>query len=729
MTDNSTNIAMICEHLLANHAGADVLLVQRAYVFAACAHDRQKRKSGIAYVSHPLSVALTLAKDLWQDANCIAAALLHDTVEDTYIELKDVEQRFGKEVAKLVDGVTKIGRLEFESRRTQEAENYSKMIISIADDPRVLLVKLADRLHNMQTLNVMRDEKRRRIATETRDIYAPLAHWMGVHSLYQELSDLSFRYLEPDMWQKLSSMLEVLLTDDKDICQRVKSDLLAELETQQETLLRGSKHKKLHIEIDSRLKHPCSIYQKMRAKKITDVSKIEENIFDLMAFRIIVDDTLSCYKMLGIVHSMHTPLVGRFKDFIAIPKGNGYRSLHTVVHGPGDKAMEIQIRSRAMHEEAEYGMASHFRYKNKFSHEGRLPPWLHNLTKLRREQDKDNEFVEDVCLQLITDQVYIHTPTGEVKKLPRGATVLDYAYSIHTEIGDHAKEAVISGRDAEISQVLRSGDLVNIISDKNEEPKSEWLDIVITPTATRAIQQSLARTRRRNLLAFIRERIENALDSDVQKFLDALNYATVETLQAAINQNKCTAKQVQRHIALLPTPKDFWARKIMGRKLGCLKPSPCCKPIPGEDVVAHYRDERNSLLVHRTSCVQVQKQKELLWMPLTWEGRENQTYEANISAKTDNRPGVLTKITRIISDLNVNITNFNMPDKNQDKAQTSVAFTVHVRNIAQLEQLLACMRQIDKVHEVHRTLSFPEFNRIGFNWSKWLNNAGLRGDK
>ncbi|MDX8377941.1 MAG: RelA/SpoT family protein [Mariprofundales bacterium] len=727
--DDFANVATICDQLLANHSGADVLLVQRAYVFAACAHDRQKRKSGMDYIVHPLSVALILATDLRQDANCIAAALLHDTVEDTYIELQDVEQRFGKEVARLVDGVTKIGRLEFESRREQEAENYRKMIISMANDPRVLFIKLADRLHNMQTLGVMRDEKRRRIATETRDIYAPLAHWMGIYNLYQELSDLSFRYIEPKMWQELSSMLKTLLSNDADICQRVKSDWLAELETQQETLLLGNTYKKLQIEIDSRLKHPCSIYQKMRAKNITDVSKIEENIFDLMAFRIIVDDKQSCYHMLGLIHSMHTPLVGRFKDFIAVPKGNGYRSLHTVVHGPSDQPMEIQIRSRAMHEDAEYGMASHIRYKNKITHEDGLPHWLHNLIKLGHEKGKPDEFVKNIRLHLITDQIYIHTPTGEVKKLPRGATVLDYAYSIHTGLGDHAAAATINGRDAKIGQVLHSGDLVNIISDNNEEPKREWLNIVVTPTATRSIQHSLARTRRRNLLAFVCERIENARDADVQMFLDALNYATVKALQEDINQNKCTAKQVQKHITLLPTPKGFWARKIIGRQLGSLKAAPCCKPLPGEDVVAHYRDERNSLLVHRTSCVQVQKQKELLWMPLTWEGRDKQVYEANISAKTDNHPGVLMHITRIISDLDINITNLNMPDKNQDKAQTRLAFTVHLRDIRQLEQLLECLRQTDMVHEVNRTLSLPEFNRKGFNWAKWFNHAGLRGEK
>ncbi|MFQ5519667.1 MAG: RelA/SpoT family protein, partial [Mariprofundus sp.] len=460
---------------------ADVDLINRAYVFAAQAHKDQRRSSGDLYITHPLAVADILAS-LRMDVSTIVTGLLHDTVEDTHVSLKDIENRFGEEVARLVDGVTKIGQIQFRSFEHKQAENFRKMILATAQDLRVLLVKLADRLHNMRTLGFMRQDKRIAISEETMQLYAPLAHRLGVHWIKQEMEDIAFSYLEPDAYKLVMNQM------------KERIDFLHETRNRLEGVLQEALDRQgIDAKVYGRMKHLYSIHDKMHRKHV-DFNEI----YDLIAFRIIVEDTPACYHTLGMIHSLYRPVPGRFKDYIALPKPNGYQSLHTSVIGPENHRIEIQIRTDSMHSYAEDGVAAHWSYKDGTANDEDRKhfQWLKQLTELLQEAEDPGEFMESARLDLFVQEVYVFSRDGDIYALPRGAKPLDFAYAVHTDVGHHCMGVRINGEIADFQSRIRNGDQIEVLTNPDQAPSRQWLQYVKTPKARQAIRQWFRRQER-----------------------------------------------------------------------------------------------------------------------------------------------------------------------------------------------------------------------------------------
>lgn len=470
-------IQEILDKVAANNNDADLELIQKAYVFAATAHAGQTRLSGEPYLSHPLAVADTLA-EMGFDEPTVVAGLLHDTVEDTKATLEEIEENFGEEVADIVDGVTKISKISFENKEEAQAENIRKMILAMSHDMRVLMVKLADRLHNMRTLDFQKAYKQKRIAQETMDIYAPLANRLGLYIMKRNLEDLSFKYLRPDIYNQIDHWLDKHQVVEKQIIEKVVAlikDLLAAND--------------IIGQVYGRIKHKYSIYKKMQSQSLT-----LDEMHDIMAFRVLVKDIRDCYAVLGLVHSQWRPVHGRFKDYISMPKANGYQSLHTTVIGPDGERIEIQIRTEDMHRQAEHGVAAHWLYKEK----GRVNSkdleqfaWLREIFERQSEESDSREFMHSLKMDLFKDEVYVYTPAGDVKELPEGATPLDFAFMIHTNVGQHCAGAKINGRLMPLGTELKNGDVVEIVTDPSRNPNRDWLKIVKTARARSRIQRYL----------------------------------------------------------------------------------------------------------------------------------------------------------------------------------------------------------------------------------------------
>ncbi|MDE5833817.1 MAG: bifunctional (p)ppGpp synthetase/guanosine-3',5'-bis(diphosphate) 3'-pyrophosphohydrolase, partial [Desulfovibrio sp.] len=470
-------IQEILDKVAANNDKANLELIQRAYVYAASAHAGQTRLSGEPYLSHPLAVAYTLA-DMGFDEPTVAAGLLHDTVEDTKATIEEIDESFGEEVADIVDGVTKISLIPFENKEEAQAENIRKMILAMSHDMRVLMVKLADRLHNMSTLDFQKTHKQKRIAQETMDIYAPLANRLGLNVLKRRLEDLSFKYLSPDIYNQIDHWLDSHQVVEKHIIDKVV-----------EMLKKLLKDNNIEGDVYGRIKHKYSIYKKMQSQSLT-----LDEMHDIMAFRVIVKDIKDCYAALGLVHSQWKPIYGRFKDYISMPKANGYQSLHTTVIGPEGERIEIQIRTEEMHRQAEHGVAAHWLYKEN----GRVNTkdleqfsWLREIFERQGEEADSREFMHSLKLDLFKDEVYVYTPAGDVKELPEGATPLDFAFLIHTKVGHHCAGAKINGRLMPLGTELKNGDIVEIITDPSRKPNRDWLKMVKTAKARNLIQRYL----------------------------------------------------------------------------------------------------------------------------------------------------------------------------------------------------------------------------------------------
>ena len=481
-------IQEILDKVAAKNKDANLELIQKAYVFAAAAHAGQTRLSGEPYLSHPLAVADTLA-DMGFDEPTVAAGLLHDTVEDTSVTIDDIAENFGDEVADIVDGVTKISKIVFENKEEAQAENIRKMILAMSHDMRVIMVKLADRLHNMRTLDFQKAYKQKRIAQETMDIYAPLANRLGLYNIMRDLEDLSFKYLRPDVYSQITKWLEDHQVVEKKFIEKTVAmlkDLLAS--------------NGLTGEVYGRIKHKYSIYKKMLAESLT-----LDEMHDIMAFRVIVKDVKDCYAVLGLVHQQWKPVQGRFKDYISMPKANGYQSLHTTIIGPDAERIEVQIRTEEMHRQAEHGIAAHWLYKE----HGRVNSkdlaqfsWLNEIFERQRDEASSKEFMHSLKMDLFHDEVYVYTPAGDVKELPEGATPLDFAFHIHTKVGQHCAGAKVNGRLVPLGTPLKNGDTCEIITEPNREPNRDWLKMVKTAKARNRIQHYLRteeRTRALNL--------------------------------------------------------------------------------------------------------------------------------------------------------------------------------------------------------------------------------------
>ncbi|MDR3361875.1 MAG: bifunctional (p)ppGpp synthetase/guanosine-3',5'-bis(diphosphate) 3'-pyrophosphohydrolase [Desulfovibrio sp.] len=711
-------IQEILDAFTARNQNADLELIQRAYVFAAAAHAGQTRLSGEMYLSHPLAVAYSLVKIGFDEAT-VAAGLLHDTVEDTKASLEEIDENFGEDVADIVDGVTKISLIPFDNKEEAQAENIRKMILAMSHDVRVLMVKLADRLHNMRTLNFQKVHKQRRIAQETMDIYAPLANRLGLHSLKRELEDLSFKYLWPDIYNQIEHWLDTHQVVEKQIIDKVVNlitDLLA------------SNH--IHGNVYGRIKHLYSIYKKMQSQSLS-----LDEMHDIMAFRVLVDDIKDCYAVLGLVHSQWRPVHGRFKDYISMPKSNGYRSLHTTVIGPEGERIEIQIRTEDMHRQAEHGVAAHWLYKENgrvHSKDMEQFSWLREIFERQREEADSREFMHSLKMELFKDEVYVYTPAGDVKELPEGAMPLDFAFHIHSEVGQHCAGAKVNGRLVPLHTELKNGDVVQIITDQARNPNRDWLKLVKTAKARNRIQHYLRTEERVHAIALGREMLDKEgrkVSLNVGKALkdghlaivaNDLNYDNVNELIAAVGYANLTPRRVLNRLYAVLHPeetaaqasapaardvgKDDGQRKSEGVTVSgvddiLMRFAKCCNPVPGDAIIG-YISRGMGISVHRADCPNVVNMEPERLISVHWSNEEQKPYEAGIFVIAKNEHGVLAEITQVLAKNEVNISGLTMDAKVDGRA--SLHFTVEVKNSTQLYELIEAIRALPFILEVVR---------------------------
>lgn len=694
---------------------ANLELIQHAYVYAASAHAGQTRLSGEPYLSHPLAVADTLA-DMGFDEPTIAAGLLHDTVEDTKATIEDIDDNFGEEVADIVDGVTKISLIPFENKEEAQAENIRKMILAMSHDMRVLMVKLADRLHNMSTLDFQKAHKQRRIAQETMDIYAPLANRLGLNVMKRRLEDLSLKYLRPDVYNQIEHWLDTHQVVEKHIIGNVVEMLRLLLEANQ---IDGS--------VYGRIKHKYSIYKKMQSQSLT-----LDEMHDIMAFRVLVKDIKDCYAVLGLVHTQWKPVYGRFKDYISMPKANGYQSLHTTVIGPEGERIEIQIRTEEMHRLAEHGVAAHWLYKEK----GRVSSkdleqfsWLREIFERQSDEADSKEFMHSLKLDLFKDEVYVYTPAGDVKELPEGASPLDFAYHIHTKVGHHCAGAKVNGRLVPLGTPLKNGDIVEIVTDPARNPNRDWLKLVKTARARSRIQHYLRTEERERAVNLGRELLEkegrkvNLNVTKAQKegqlaiVAQDMNYDGVDELMAAVGYahvtprralNKLYAVLHPEDVAPEPAPPTARENREAARKDGVgiagvdgvlMRFAKCCNPVPGDPIVG-YISRGMGITVHRSDCPNVAGMEPERLISVHWEGEAEKPYKAGIFIIANNEPGVIAAVTGIISKHGININGMSMDTQVDDKSR--LRLTVEVRNASQVYNIIEEIRSLPAIREVVR---------------------------
>lgn len=708
----------IVGYLVKHYPEADTAMVRRAYDYASAAHAGQLRLSGDPYMVHPASVALTLAK-MGFDEHTVAAGLLHDTVEDTDSSIDELDELFGEQVADIVDGVTKINMMTFDTKEEAQAENIRKMILSMAHDIRVPVVKLADRLHNMSTLDFQKPYKQQRIAKETMDIYAPLANRLGLHRFKQKLEDLSFRYLQPDAYAEITNWIK-----DNQIVERQLIDkVIAKIEAiMTENRINGR--------VFGRIKQTYSIYRKMTAQK----TPLDE-MHDIIAFRVIVNELRDCYAMLGLVHVLWRPVPGRFKDYISMPKANGYQSLHTTVMGPEGERIEIQIRTEEMNNMAEHGVAAHWMYKER-SHAIAMQDmpqfqWLRDLMERQRDESDSREFMSSLRMDLFNDEIFVFTPTGSVKRLPKGAGPLDFAFLIHSDIGAHCVGAKINGKLEPLATPLKSGDMVEIITDKNRHPHRDWLKIVKTSKARSRIQHYLRTEERVAAVALGKELLEKegrkmdfnvvkaSKDGRMQLVLPEFSLNVLDDLFAAVGTGKLTPKKVLQRLLTILNPKQEVvaepvitpikegepARKpadgitIKGIEDTLIHFAKCCKPVPGDQVVGFISRGRG-VIVHTANCPHVQNLESERLISVTWNNEESKPFPAQINILCLNEKGLLAKISLVFAQQDVNINAVQVASSVDGRSRMD--FTVEVRDAVHLYQTIDKLRDVEHVLEVHR---------------------------
>ncbi|MEI9987102.1 MAG: bifunctional (p)ppGpp synthetase/guanosine-3',5'-bis(diphosphate) 3'-pyrophosphohydrolase [Aliidongia sp.] len=700
----------LVERVKSYDPNADEDAINRAYVFSVQSHGSQKRASGDPYFSHPVEVAGILA-GMKLDAASIITGLLHDTVEDTVATLDDIERLFGKDIARLVDGVTKLSRIELQSDQTKQAENFRKLVLAMSEDIRVLLVKLADRLHNMQTLHFIKaPEKRRRIARETMDIYAPLAERIGIHRMKDELEDLAFAELEPEGRDSVMTRLAFLKEQGGGLVKRV----LAELQT---TLDSGG----LEVVVTGREKSPYSIWRKMQRKNIGF-----EQLSDIMAFRVIVDTLEECYQALGIIHSHYPVVPGRFKDYISTPKPNGYRSLHTGVIGPERKRIEIQIRTREMHEVSELGVAAHWSYKQDGARtEGKQYRWLRELLDILEHASNPEEFLENTKLEMYQDQVFCFTPKGDLIALPRGATPVDFAYAVHSQVGDTCVGAKINGRIVPLRTALSNGDQVEIITSKAQTPSPTWERFVVTGKARARIRRFIRAQQRVQYVNLGKEILTKAFRHDhldfSEKALDPVlkNFGaqTAEDLYAAIGEGLVTKGEVINAVhpnraepktaKIVPLPRTRKpsdnAVPIRGLIPGmALHFAGCCHPLPGDRIVGIVTTGKG-VTIHTIDCETLESFADTpeRWLDVAWDSDESGGgHVGRIAVMLGNEPGSLASLTTVIGKNNGNITNLKITNRSQDFFEILV--DIEVQDVKHLSNLIAALRATPVINSVER---------------------------
>jgi GTP pyrophosphokinase len=706
----------IVDQVLAYHPEADVSLIEKAYVYSAKAHAGQVRLSGEPYLMHPLEVSGILAK-MRLDVFSIASALLHDTLEDTETSLDDLQRLFGDEVSQIVDGVTKIGRFEFGSYEERQAENMRKMILAMASDIRVILIKLADRLHNMRTLDFHATEKQRLIAQETLDIYAPLAGRLGIHWIRTELQDLAFSYLDPDMYEEVVGGLKRNEEERERYIKEVRGII------QEKLADFGLKGK-----VNGRPKNIFSIYKKMVTQNL-DL----EHIYDIIAFRIILETIRECYEALGVVHSLWKPIPGRFKDYIGMPKANMYQSLHTTVIGPHGERVEIQIRTENMHRVANEGIAAHWVYKEGTSvpeSDSKRFAWLRQLLEWQQDLQDPREFLETVRVDLFPDDVYVFTPNGDVKAFPRGSTPIDFAYSIHTEVGHHCTGAKVNGKLVPLKYELRNGDIIEIITSAKHVPSKDWLKIVKTSRARTRIRHWIKTEERQRSIVLGREICEREFrkhglnfakffhSDELLQVTKAFSLQKVEDLLASIGYGKISALQAIGKLTNLLEPEEKPDEALVERAERRERPrtpggvlvkglddimvrfAKCCNPLPG-DQIAGYITRGRGVSVHREDCASLLSSGFERRIEVEWDHEAEELHPVGLAVICANVKGMLAAISGALSNHDINILQANVRTRVDNRAECK--FVVEVRGITHLQSAMAAVRKIKNVIDVQRS--------------------------
>ncbi len=692
--------------------------LRRAFAFAARLHGDQSRKSGEPFMAHPLAVADILA-DLRIDLVGLETALLHDVVEDTDVHLDDLRAQFGDDVARCVDGVTKLGKLDFYSREQRQAESMRKMLLAMVTDIRVILVKLADRLHNMRTLDSLERERQESISHETLDIYAPIANRLGMGRIRGELEDLAFQYLEPEAYEDITSQIETKRLANEDFLEKIRATIDGKL-----------RKEGIPARVEGRVKRAYSVYQKIRRRKIP-----LDQVYDMLAVRIVTDSVKNCYAALGVIHNEWHPIPGRIKDFIAIPRPNLYQSLHTSVIGSSGTPFEVQIRTEEMHRIAEEGIASHWKYKE--GRKGSLPDeqqmsWLRQLVEWQREVRDPGEFISTLKVDLYPEEVYCFTPRGKVIALPRGACPIDFAYAIHSDVGHTCVGAKVNGRIVPLRYQLKNGDVVEILTQAGQQPGRDWLGLVRTSRARNKIKHVIKAAERAKAIEIGQKSLEKearrlgvklgrGLEKDLEKVVGDYGLGRVEDLHASLGFGKISARQVLQKIApekaeaqdAEPPPEpqtrprrassDFVVR-VKGLNDVMVYLSKCCNPIRGEPIVG-YITRGKGVAVHAENCPNVQN---LMYeverkIDVVWARRVDETFAVKMIVYTDDRPGILNQLTSILFKEDCNIRSL---EARQDRKRTPdaalIEMTVEIRDKRQYQRVTGAMRRLSGVRDIER---------------------------
>ena len=705
-TDPGHRISELCSLLESYLEPKQVKTVHDAYLFGASAHEGQRRLSGEAYITHPVAVAKVLA-EMRLDYQSIVSAILHDVIEDTPSSKEQIARDFGPEVAELVDGVSKLTQINFESKAEAQAANFRKMVLAMAKDIRVILIKLADRLHNMRTIFVMPPHKRRRIARETLEIYAPIANRLGINHIRIELEDLAFAALYPMRFRVIKAQVRKARRNQRELVGKVKEAL--------EERLRSAG---LNAVVEGREKHLYSIYNKMRNQG--GERKGFHAIFDVYGFRIITDQADACYRALGVMHSLYKPVPGHFKDYIAIPKSNGYQSLHTTLWGPQGVQIEVQIRTEEMNRVAEMGVAAHWMYKTgeagQNTAQTRAREWVKDLLEMQKNAGNSMEFIENVKIDLFPDEVYVFTPRGEIMELPTGATLVDFAYAVHSDIGDTCLAAKVDKRLVPLRTQLQTGQTVDIITAPGARPNPAWLDFVVTARARSAIRHSLKNLRKEEADNLGRRLLEQALESlgkrldelpdeTIDKGVQALGVESLQALLENIGLGRTMPWLAARHLAGLIVDGTGAGRgeplTIKGTEGAVVTFARCCNPIPGDPIVG-FASAGRGVVVHLQDCKNLHEYRKHpeKWLDVQWEKDIAREFSVPIRVDVVNQRGVLAEVAATISETDGNILNVSVDER--EGMIVTINFVISIRSRLHLARIMRRLRVLNNVLRINR---------------------------